>query len=217
MSAMRPIPPVTLLPAANDARLAVTAREALLQLLRGFRGGRRHGAVPCSSLTVAVSLALALALALSACGSAPSQPTARPPTADALPDFAFLVGAWRTAADPATGAETTETWLPARSGVMFGVGRVDAGGSMRFHERLRLERRDVAGCPFAYVAAPAGQAEVAFCLVALRPNAAIFANPEHDFPQKIEYVRTGDRLDAAIEGPLDGKLERRSWTFHKHP
>ncbi len=159
------------------------------------------------------AIAAALALTLSACCAAGDRAQSAATAADTLPELAFLVGSWRTAADPTTGAETTETWLPARSGVMFGVGRVDVGGVLRFHERLRIERRDLAACPIAYVAAPVGQAEVAFCLVALRPGAVTFANRAHDFPQQIDYVRTGDRLDVAIEGPMNGRVERRTWAF----
>jgi hypothetical protein len=44
---------------------------------------------------------------------------------------------------------------------------------------------------------------------------AVFANPEHDYPQRIIYWRDGDdSLCARIEGQRDGQVRTSSWSWH---
>jgi hypothetical protein len=63
------------------------------------------------------------------------------------------------------------------------------------------------------VAIPSGQRETAFRLVALEGQFAAFENLGHDFPQRIEYQRDGDRLTAAIEGPRHGATRRIEFPY----
>jgi ketosteroid isomerase-like protein len=51
-----------------------------------------------------------------------------------------------------------------------------------------------------YNAFPAGRTEVAFPLVAVESDQAEFANPEHDAPKTIRYRRSGDVLEARVDG-----------------
>ena len=41
----------------------------------------------------------------------------------------------------------------------------------------------------------------------------MFANAAHDFPQRIGYRRRGDRLDAWIEGTVDGRARRVEFPY----
>jgi hypothetical protein len=41
----------------------------------------------------------------------------------------------------------------------------------------------------------------------------VFANPQHDFPQRILYWRDGDALCAAVEGALQGEETREEWCW----
>ena len=113
--------------------------------------------------------------------------------ADAL---AWMSGAWCSRVD---GAEVEETWLAPRGGLMIGVNRTTADDRNAGFEFLRIEAEN--GMPVRYLAQPGGQAPTAFALEARGENWIRFENPEHDFPQRIEYRRDGDRLAAVISGP----------------
>ena len=41
----------------------------------------------------------------------------------------------------------------------------------------------------------------------------VFENPEHDFPQRIIYTRSEDRLQARIEGDVGGEIRAETWQW----
>lgn len=128
-----------------------------------------------------------------------------PPDAAGL---AWLAGTWSTSG---AGPTTEEVWTEPAGGTLFGVNRVLAGDATKFHEFLRIEPRDGV---LHYVALPKGApAETAFALVEHGPSRVVFANPEHDFPQRLTYERTGDALAIEVWGPersFTVALERRA-------
>jgi hypothetical protein len=136
---------------------------------------------------------------LVACVAACWQPAgAKDPVA--LSAFDWLAGHWCMA----HGDELVEEyWLPPRGGMMLGLGRTLASGEARAFEFLRIELRD--GWP-TFVAQPNGVPPTPFRLTASGPGWARFENPEHDFPKRVEYRRTGQGLHAQIAGPgTDGR------------
>ena len=64
-------------------------------------------------------------------------------------------------------------------------------------EFLRIER---AAGNVDYVAQPSGRPPTRFRMTDASAAHADFANPEHDFPQRIRYAREGDLLRAEISG-----------------
>lgn len=52
----------------------------------------------------------------------------------------------------------------------------------------------------SYIAQPGGKPPTAFKRTAGGETWARFENPDHDFPQRIEYRREGDRLHAEVAG-----------------
>lgn len=120
----------------------------------------------------------------------------------------WLSGCWTTA----TGTE--ECWLPPRGQLMVGVNRAVRDGRAPFYEYLRIE--SIEGT-LAYVASPKGQTTTRFDLVEQGEHFVVFANPTHDFPQRIRYQRDGDTLTATISGKRDGQLAESSWTFRRTP
>ena len=59
-----------------------------------------------------------------------------------------------------------------------------------------------------YTARPSGQAEASFTSTQVDDSSVTFANPQHDFPQRIGYRRRGaDSLVARIEGDMGGKTK----------
>ena len=97
-----------------------------------------------------------------------------------------------------------EMWLPPEGSVALGVGRTVRNGITTSHEFLRIETRDGVT---SLTAIHNGQAPTPFKLTASGSDWARFENPQHDFPQRIEYRRTPSGLHAEIAGPGEGGKE----------
>jgi len=141
-----------------------------------------------------VARALAVAV-LAGCASAP-RPAA--PTAASLD---WLEGRWVLTTED---GRIEESWLPPAGGTLYGVGRTISGGETRFYEFLAIEPRDgPQGPTLAYVARPRGGTPTEFLLVEIATDRVVFTNPQHDFPKRISYQRTGDELHARVDDGTD--------------
>lgn len=115
----------------------------------------------------------------------------------------WIAGCWK-GGDQAT--QTEEQWTKLAGGTMLGLSRTIKDGQTASYEFLQIREK---GGDIFYVAQPNGGAAVPFKLVKLNANVAIFENPDHDFPQRIIYLRSIDgSLLAAIEGEEKGKPKR---------
>ena len=112
---------------------------------------------------------------------------------------AWMAGAW-TLSD-GNGGWTEEFWTHPRGGIMIGASREGRGETLRSWEAIRIVRRGDG--TLAYVPMPNGGAPVEFAMVRQDAQSIEFANPAHDFPQRIRYWREGDRLNAEI-AMIDG-------------
>jgi hypothetical protein len=115
-------------------------------------------------------------------------------------DLAWLAGCWRSEEG---GEVVEECWLAPRGEVMLGVNRAVSKHRTGF-EFLRIADP---GEGLAYLASPGGAAPTAFRLVELGEERAVFANPDHDFPQRVLYWKEGGRLRARVDGVIDGKTQ----------
>lgn len=123
-------------------------------------------------------------------------------------DLAWMAGQWsREEGD----RWTEESWTAPRGGAMLGTSRSGRGDALREFEFLRIAA-GADGAP-AYIAQPGGGAPVAFRLVRQGGASATFENAAHDYPQRIHYVREGDRLTATISA-IDGSRAMR-WIFRR--
>ena len=129
--------------------------------------------------------------------------------ADSLADIAWIAGQWRAVQDD--GAVVTETWLPAEGGVMPGISRTVEGG----RARVEFMRIDEEAGQIAFTAIVGRQPPTTFVAKSRIADEVVFENPAHDFPQRIIYRRCGEKLCAAIEGMMDGRLERMEWTYDR--
>ncbi len=136
-------------------------------------------------------------------------------TAQAAPtvgSVSWIAGCWEIN-DTARERIVQEQWMKPAGGVMLGMARTIRAGRLVNWEFTRLIEKD--GEVF-YVAKPSqNAAETFFKLVKSSPNEAVFENPEHDFPQRIIYRRSGDKLTARIEGTNDGKPAAMDYPFTK--
>ncbi|MCI4589758.1 DUF6265 family protein [Sphingobium sp. BYY-5] len=104
---------------------------------------------------------------------------------------------------------TEEVWTLPRGGVMIGVGRTGRGESLRSWEVMRIVR--AADGSLAFHGAPEGGTATIFPVVEQGVRDITFANPDHDYPQRIRYWREG-RLLMAETAKMDGSAAQ-NWTY----
>jgi hypothetical protein len=109
----------------------------------------------------------------------------------ALPSW--MAGAWALSDGERW---TEEFWTHPRAGMMIGASREGQGETLRSWEAIRIVRKPDGS--LAYVPMPGGGAPVEFAMVRQDGQSIEFANPAHDYPQRIRYWREGDRLHAEI-------------------
>ena len=128
------------------------------------------------------------------------------PAKAAIGDLAWLAGAWvgTRGTDGATSIE--ERWSPPLGGAMLGTSRTVRAGAMRAFEFLRVVERDGG---LVYVAQPGGRPPTEFVLTEISATRAVFANPRHDFPQRITYELSAEGGLAASIGYTKGGRPQR--------
>jgi hypothetical protein len=112
-----------------------------------------------------------------------------------------------------------EIWTSAAGCALIGLHKdVSTGrGTARMvsFEFLRIESGPEG---IAYVAQPGGQPPTRFALVEQTGRRVVFANPAHDFPQRILYWRDdAGALHARVEGPKGGRMVGEEWTWTRRP
>jgi len=96
-----------------------------------------------------------------------------------------------------------------RGGIMIGAGRSGTGEALSSWESLRIERGTDGVLTFW--GSPGGAKPVPFRMVSSTATEIVFANPAHDYPQRIHYWRDGKLLNAEIS-LADGSKSLR-WTY----
>lgn len=127
-----------------------------------------------------------------------------PACAADLPDW--LTGEWQQERGDRW---SEEVWTLPRGGTMIGVGRTGRGESLGSWEVMRIVR--AGDGTLSFHAAPEGGAETVFPVVEQGVRDIIFANPAHDYPQRIRYWREG-RLLMAETSKMDGS-GAQNWTY----
>ncbi len=117
-------------------------------------------------------------------------PPANAAAEDAQHALAWMEGCWIS-----PDGRSYEIWSAPLGGMLFGYSVSLSNGEATFFEQLRIETGDG---PARYVAYPSGQAPAAFIEISAGEHSVVFANPDHDYPQEISYVRDGDALRAQI-------------------
>lgn len=128
--------------------------------------------------------------------------------AEDTPGPEWLAGAW-VREDGDRWAE--EWWTSERGGLMLGASRSGAGAKLGEFEHLRIVAEPNGRLVFQ--AQPGGKATVAFAEESRSAGTITFANPAHDYPQRISYKRERDTLIATIS-MMDGS-RRVSWAYKR--
>jgi len=124
-----------------------------------------------------------------------------PAPSASMPGLQWLQGYWCSG----QGEERIEElWLVPASGELLGINRTTNKGVMTGFEYLRIVEQDKM---LTYIAQPGGSPPTPFQLAESGDQRIVFENLQHDFPQRIEYQRTGEKLRAQISGPgEDGEV-----------
>jgi hypothetical protein len=127
-----------------------------------------------------------------------------------LKDFKWLEGSWTMDQDSVM---FVETWMAPQGNLMKGSGTMLIGKDTLFSESVSIEERKEGIYYTAVVSENDGPVE--FKLRGFSGDTAIFENLQHDFPQRIIYLRQGERFYAAAEGMTDGLLQREEFFFKR--
>ena len=101
---------------------------------------------------------------------------------------------WFTGCWQSTDGSTREVWSASEDGYLFGYSVVLNDGKVVFFEQMRIDP----GTPPVFNAYPRGHDPSGFPAVSVGESSITFANPAHDYPQKIAYARDGDTMKAVI-------------------
>ena len=140
-------------------------------------------------------LPLALGPVLLAASEAPRAPA---------PDW--MAGAW---IETKGQGWSDEYWTLMRGNIMIGAARSGKGETLEGWEHLRITRDSDGG--MTYWGSPGGKPAVPFKMISSSANEIVFANPAHDYPQRIRYWREGKLLNAEVS-LADGSKAMR-WTY----
>jgi hypothetical protein len=119
---------------------------------------------------------------------------------------AWMAGAWEQR-DGERWAD--EFWTPPRAGMMIGAARTGSGDRLGVWEHTRIVRQ--ADGSLSFLAQPRGAPATEFPQVDSGPQMVEFANPEHDYPQRVRYWREGRELKARISR-MDGS-DAAEWSY----
>jgi len=124
--------------------------------------------------------------------------------ASEISDVSWLSGCWAAeGGEPGSG----EHWTSPAGGSMFAVSRTVRNNKTAAFEFLRIIETEDGG--LLYIALPSGQALTTFVMISISAGEVVFENPDHDFPQRVAYLRpSADRLVGRIEGTINGQLRR---------
>jgi|CXWL01.1.fsa_nt_gi hypothetical protein len=162
-----------------------------------------------STVRTTTPILLLLALALAGPARAAEAPAA---PMDPLATLSWLAGTWTGEVD---GELAEEAWMAPRGGLMLGTHRDVRGGKAVGFEFLRIAAE---GDRVVYYASPGGRPPVPFTRSESGDRRVVFANPEHDFPQRILYwLDEQGRLHARIEGPPDEAEQAMEWVWTRAP
>jgi len=152
------------------------------------------------TLGIAIAASLLVGVGGAAAGEPPSS----------LPLLHWMTGSWAATID---GVEMEEHWTTPKAGVMLGLHRDVFASGKGFFEFLRIE--DGPDGP-VYLASPRGREATPFPMVEIGDRRAVFANPEHDFPDRITYwMKDGNTLCARAEGVERDERRASEWCWHR--
>ena len=129
-------------------------------------------------------------------------------------DLEFLAGCWKSEPDE-SGKYVYEHYSQASQNTIVAFVYTWRGDELVFHEFIRISA-ELDGIWF-YPYPGSRASAVRFGLAASGPDGAEFANPEHDFPQLISFIRIadGNELATLVTGVRNDKEIKVQYTSKK--
>jgi len=150
-------------------------------------------------------LIVALCLVLSACQQQVKQSKTETDKYSQFQKTIWLIGNWQKQTEKGV---LTESWQKLDDSTLVGQSYFIVGPDTLSSESIRIEQRNR---KLFYIPTVQGQNNglaVNFTLTSATDSAMIFENAEHDFPQKITYMKVkDDSLHAEISAIANGKLK----------
>jgi len=106
-------------------------------------------------------------------------------------DLDWLAGCWITADE-----SSQEVWVVDGDNSLIGFSVALGADKVQFYEVMSIKLNDDG--LWIYTAHPSGQASASFIAVETNENSVVFTNPDHDYPQQINYRREGSLLYASV-------------------
>jgi len=122
-----------------------------------------------------------------------------------IEELAWLAGTWQC---EIWDGIFEEHWLAPNGGTMQGAGRHVHKGKTAFMEFMSIEPHAGVLTMYILVGSPSHghNPAVSFGLTKIEADYAVFENPEHDFPSKIEYKKVSvGRIECVLNGLRSGE------------
>ncbi len=129
--------------------------------------------------------------------------------------FTWLQGTWKM---PLNSDTLFETWKLLSDTLMEGQSYIlkSKGQDTLFLEKVQLECRNNSCYYTVSKANSSGEPPVSFKITASGNQRFVAENPEHDFPQRINYqLNNMKQLAASVEGKNKGKDEKSEYLFER--
>lgn len=154
-----------------------------------------------------ISVILAI-LCLIGCNSKTNEPSK-------LDKIEWVLGFWEMVSPE---GKVTESWIRTNDSVYSGIGKyTDTAGQTLTTEEISIVLRDG---KLLYIPLVSGQNDgqpVIFSEVTFSDTMVTFENNNHDFPQRIVYVKQGEgKMLAYIEGEMNGEPARLEYPYTRH-
>ena len=108
-------------------------------------------------------------------------------------EFGWLAGTWQE-----KGKSNFEVWSVKGTTIKASSYQQDTSGNKKVTEEIEIIKKDG---KFFFVPNVAENRDVVyFEITSFDKNGFVAENPQHDFPKKIRYRKTGKALQASIEG-----------------
>jgi hypothetical protein len=148
---------------------------------------------------------VALAMAMASIATAAPAPAH---AVDVRLDLDWLAGQWCGGDED---SRIEEAWLPEAGGSLLGMSRTVRDGRTASFEFMRITLQHGRA---SFHVQPDGAPPTVFVAAERGDDWIRFKNPAHDFPNVIEYRRSGEGLSAWISGPgRDGKALRIAFEY----
>ena len=121
----------------------------------------------------------------------------------------WMAGSWQATVD---GTRMEEHWSSAAGTMMVGMHRDVRPNGRTLFEFMRIEKKDDT---LVFQAMPNGQPPTPFPAKEIAADRITFENPDHDFPQRIIYWKSGGQLCARVEGAMNGKAASEQWCWNR--